>query len=551
MRKFIFGIMAAIIIVLGIGPILAGFLLQKKYEDTLAFYNAHSTNQITIKNYQRHGWSSDVTLEITLQQEQLPLYLQLTSDKLPPFTVQQHIQHGPIIYSGTKNLPTIFGWAAIQNKLFLPPVLTRYLKSIGMTEQSIHTENLISLSGNYFNYVSIPMLIMDDAENKVKWIAKNAVTEFWFFPAQHRMSGLIQAQNFLVKDVNDTLTLADVKVQFDQSLVDAVWLGSDSIDVAKLLWEAKDEEDVYLTNIHTEGFSQKNDTLVDADRKINIQELQFEDKIIGPLVAHISMNQFKFAALRDLMNAYREVMNEGEYYQGQLQQKIRLILPKLVTDDSSIQIKEFSLTAPHGNIAMHGVIKWPEDHAYTITNMRDLLTMTKVTLDIQVSKNLVTDLVQFAAALPGSIRDAASSDRLSLMDARRQMEFAQQRNFLFIQFLSEHGYISNEAEDTLLTMQKNLISADDYTKKIKELLLKKQIALIVSYQLCWQYAQVMKPYDFLEQRIEAYQKIAEKQIQGRFDNLLKRGYVKEEGENYTALLQWTAGGWTSNQIKIK
>src|SRR6185312_14767842 len=111
---------------------------------------------------------------------------------------------------------------------------------------------------------------------------------------------------------------------------------------------------------------------------------------------------------QDLIQGFQDVMNEGEYYQGQLQQKIRLILPNFVNNDSSIEIEKLSLVAPHGKITAHGEIKWPENNFDMLVDVHDLLMITNLTLDVRISKKLEADLVQFVATMPDSIRDVAS-----------------------------------------------------------------------------------------------------------------------------------------------
>jgi len=290
-----------------------------------------------------------------------------------------------------------------------------------------------------------------------------------------------------------------------------------------------------------------------TERRFNgsVRLTQFADKQVGFINVDMSFDKFNVSAMRRLLDVYQEIIEHGEIYQGQLKQKISLLLPTIVNAGSSIHLSEFDLSMPNGKIVANGVLEWPENNFLPPSHLRDLLMSAMAQLNLKVSKNLLPDLIQLAATMPDFVRDVAKPERNLLIDARNEMEFAGQRNLLFIGYFSDRGYISKQAEDILLDAQKNLIPLNEYIQAVKNLFLDRQISLVVSYQLCWQYAQIQKPYRFLTDRVVAYQQIAAKQLREQFDRLLKKGYVNESNADYVAILKWSDGRFTSNNYDIK
>ncbi len=290
--------------------------------------------------------------------------------------------------------------------------------------------------------------------------------------------------------------------------------------------------------------------IVESQIEIKIKNIEIEDKTIGPIDLQLSVNEFSLPVIQDMVAVYQDILQNREMYQGQLRQKMMTLLPKIINAKSSIQIDKLNVMLSKANVTATGRVEWPKDQFLPPSDLHDVISMAQATLEMKVAKKFLPDLIHFVSNMPDFVHDVAEPQQDMLMDVRNQIEFAMQRNASFIDYLSDRGYISGQAEDVLSDIQKDFVPMDDYAKAVRDLFLARQISLVVSYQLCWQYAQIIKPYQFLEARVLEYQRISEKQFQDIFAGWLKKGYVKEKKGDYVAILRWTAESFTSNGLRV-
>lgn len=275
----------------------------------------------------------------------------------------------------------------------------------------------------------------------------------------------------------------------------------------EIIIKARDEPDIDMHDLTVKYSSNRDSQFVNADAFMTIQAIQLEDQIMGPISMQLQLKKLNVSAIQDLIMAYHDFIREGQLYQGQLREKFSLILPSILADSS-------------------------------------------IRFEWKVPKKSVNDFIYFVSTQPEYVRDVAEPDHNLLVDVRNQMEFAMHRNEIFIDYLSDNGYVSNLTAESLIDMQKDLIPMQEYAKAIRDLFLQGKIALVVSYQLCWQYAEVINSYQFLSDRVVQYQKNAQKQIQDIFTGFIKKGYVGEKDGQYFSVIQWSPKSFTSNGIEI-
>jgi len=460
MRKIIVSTTLLIIIILAFGPYVMGLWFQKSYRDLISVYNAKDKLHLTLQNYHQGWFSSDATLLIELNPQNI-------------LTIKQQIQHGPLIYSDFS-----LGLAAIQNKIQITPEIASLLLVAGISDIKnikIESKSKVSFTGNYFNSIKIFGLSLSDNEEKWDGNIDNIAINVWIMPGQKNFNGEIVLTHFVLKD----------------------------------------EDSIFKLNLKT------------------------------------SFNNLFLPAVYDVTDTIEDYLQNGEIYQGQLKQKIVKQIPKMIRAESFIKLASLDISAASGSMQANGLANWSQHDLESMDDFRDLLMVTQAKLDVRISKKMLFDMIKTASAFPDFIRDVAQPQRESLVAARDQIEFAEHRNDIFIDFLSSNGYISKQAEDTLVDSQNKMVPLAVYTKTVKDLFLERQIPLVVSYQLVWQYAQLIKPYEFLDAKIDEFQQVAEKQIQEQFKKLLDKGYISESNGEYFAAVKWSSTMFTSNGREVK
>lgn len=552
MRKIMIGLAVFIMVVLFLGPFVVGVWFEKDYRYLISSYHSDENIHIAILDYQRHWFSSDLILEIEVNQKYLQKWIE--TEKLPnqnpKILIQQHVQHGPIILHYKQNISNILGLAALQNKIIVSPTVNTFFSLLGVSHVKLESVTFASFLGNYFNHLLISGLNISNSD--IEAGIKDITADFWIFPKQNRFTGELELTHFFVKNTDDLLSIPHVKIKLDQYLdKHDVLLGSGSINLSEILFKETDEKDIRITDLSVDGFTQADDDFLNANRKIKIKNIEIEGQLIGPVEMEVSFNQFYLPAIHDLFVSYRDVIHNGEVYQGQLRQQIAMILPKIIKPGSSINLNNLDVASADGNIKANGTFSWPEQNFLPSSSLSELIMSGQAQLELTVSKKWMAKIIHFASNAPDFIRDVAVPQKNILLNARNEMEFAIQRNAVFIDYLGDGGYISKQAEDILVDLQKNLVSMADYRKIVRDLFLDRQISLVVAYQLCWQYSQIIKPYDFLKARVNEFQKIAEQQMQEEFSRVLKQGYIIENLDEYSAKINWSSNAFTSNGLPVK
>src|SRR3990167_5852879 len=152
-----------LIAVLLTGPLVSGILFRESYSKLLSSYHSQNNVQITMVDYQRGWFNSDVTLKVVVKKDadlQNGLKtLNILTNNLPPayeFIIQQHIQHGPIMYRNIRYLPSLFGMVAIQNNFIWSSEIKSLFAEIGISGVIVKSDyDFVTYSGDYFNYFEL------------------------------------------------------------------------------------------------------------------------------------------------------------------------------------------------------------------------------------------------------------------------------------------------------------------------------------------------------------------------------------------------------------
>ncbi|MEO8401754.1 MAG: DUF945 family protein [Gammaproteobacteria bacterium] len=559
MRRLLSSVFLLIIIVIVLGPWASGRWLQQNYNHLISFYNSDGAIQVAITHYQRGWMSSDVTLTVDLQNTpELQDFLQALGAHQPlpthyQFVVQQHIQHGPIIYQHTENLPTIFGLGAIQNKIEISPELKKLIATFGIQDFSVKSENnFVSLFGNFYHHVEFLNVRGSFPNSAIKISLGNAVMNLWVQPEKRKMDGSIALENFTLADTGDFLTVPKMNLTINQQLSEGgFWLGESLIKLPEMTLTETGGKSFFIKGFQSHGSSEEIAGQLEGVRTIDIDKIQLPELYAGPIHFQFSAHKLNASAIKGIVTVYQEFVQHGEVYQGQFRRKIIALVPKIVTSGSAIKIDKFDLNAPEGQLQLNAAVFWPDANFIPPENVPDLFKTANAELKVHISKSLMKDVIGYASGMPGAVREMSQPDRPVLLKARDQMTLAVKHNTLLINKWVAGHQITKAIGDELLLMQTNLLPEAQYSAKVSEFLREKQITQSVANQLDLQYAQIQLPYLFLLGKVDEYQQAIKKQMSTQLDDFVKQGFVKEENNKYLVLFKWFEGKLTVNGRRME
>lgn len=554
MHKIMGGSLLLVILLLIFGPFAAGIYFKKNYQNILSFYNSQKNIHVDVIDYQRGWMNSDVTLAVQIDTTELRGLLNLINipvSELPStykLIVKQHVQHGPIIYSHFNNLSTLFALAAIKSEIRLPPEISSLLALIGMPDLILKSdEDLVTLTGKFCNHFAISKIHIHDPINQVNANLNDLISDLCISPKQKNIIGDLVLLDFSIEDPINSIDIKKINVHLDQYQDEyGLWIGNNSIQIPEIVMRESGKKSISINNINFAGQSHEESGITAGKRTLDIHQIEFGNKILGPITLELSADLLNAKTIHDLLNIYENIAAKGEDYQGQFRQQISMTLPNLLNPGTYFKLDKFAMNMQNGKVHMNGLIIWPKEDFFIPDDLHDFVVSAHAQLEVSISKNLMNDIIAIIASRPNIIQQVSEPDKNMLSEVRSQIDLIAQQNAILINELIADQLLTEKAAQSLISMQKELVSKNEYSDEVKQLLLTRKITLITAYQLNWQYDRILEPYHFLEDKMKEYKKSADSQLHSQFQYLLNQGYFSENVDSYTVTLKWEKSKLTAN-----
>lgn len=554
MRKSLIGFFTIVLLVLFVGPFICGIWLQQKYIELIAFTNLQGQVRVTLVDYQRGWFASDVRLMIEVEHATLqPMLDVLGAAPAAPaanyqIIVQQAIQHGPVIYHAAHDLPTWLGLAAIQNQITLSPDFTALFTALGVTHMSLKADNdFISLAGNYVNHLEFADLTLRDVEHDIDVQVNKITSRVWFWPREKRMSGLVALNKGIFKNATNSTLLDKCELTFNERLnQNNLWLGASSFSLPMLKHVRDAGLNFSLTQFNFNSTTEENAGLLDGNRTLEVAKIQLGEQVIGPLSLRISAKKLNMQAIIQALHVYKNALFDGMKTPEQLTEEISQLVPKMLVAGSEVKLEKLLLVTPLGRLQASGVVNWPLKNFTPPRTLDTLFDTAAAHVTAQMPKKMLQQIIEASAQLPIFVHQVAGSEQENLIEMTEQLQFAVQQHVLFVvELLAEHA-ITDEVANQLLLLQKQFVPMEDYSEAIKALFWAKKITLYDVYQLSFYYAQIQQPYQYLQNRASAYQNAITAQFTTQVNDLLQQGFIKQEKEDYLLSASWIDGKWQAD-----
>lgn len=521
MRKLIVGLVALMLVII-LAPWAMGIWFEHSYRQVAASFNAQDDMVVQIQEYHRGWWRSSAVVHVQIKNPDVRKFVEqsgVANAKLD-FVLQQDIQHGPLLYRYTKGLPSVFGLASIHN-----------IHSV------LNDNDLVTFSGNYFKSFYFMPVSLKAVDNQFHFIFDKGISGgVWFLPAENRMMGNVTLSDFSVTQDNYIVLIPNATLQFDQYRAPSgLWLGSVRLKLPEINVQNNDGSKINIEDLDFYTDNKESGDVIKAFNDLSVGKMDFGVEVLGPLHVQISASDLNANAILNMIAAYQKIQNEGELYQSQLQQKMSAMLPKIISEDSEIKLDSLKLVAPVGRLQISGEMNWPL-HLAPASGALLLFQESSAQANMRISQELVNKLIGYISWLP-SFRSVSPERHAELIELQKNLEMANQRNFLFISMLVHYGVLSDNNALELLGLQKADASVDEYFRVIKILFLDKKITLMVSHMLFWQYADVKHQIQVLNQALDADQLSIQQQMRNQVEAWVKAGYISKEKNDYVITIQ--------------
>jgi hypothetical protein len=513
MRKIVL-IAVVILLFLLISPWAMGIYIERLYPSVFKVYE---TSGFTVKIIQYHrGWfCSDAKILVQIQQSDLRSFLDEL--KLPnEYEFQGHIQHGPIIYRPLHGLSTLFGLASIRNT---------------SPTQNLEIADFMGFTAKHYNQIILTKIHLKYPNSLIQIALDRGESGIWLNEDLKKLHGEWHIDRLTIADDVASISLPEVIFEFDQyGPNDYYLLGNNHLHIPIVEWKEVDGKFLKVIDFKTSGYVEEKESTFSVNRQFDFQKLLIDGYSFGPMGFEITGKKINAEAVKNLFQSYLDISERGELYQSQLKQKMWMIIPTIVIQDTEIQLNHLNITTPNGKFSLQGKIQWPDP--YVPEDISELLQSMNANADLQISKKILDQWLIYAAHMPYFNQPTEELEN-AYWDTRNEMFRNMRLNAFLISSMTDEGLIADADALDLLQLQKEYATLESYQNFLQKLYLNKNILRETNYRLFVQYLAIERSLQILMDITKTQKQDTLQGMKLQWKDWVKGGYIKDVGEGYT------------------
>lgn len=538
MKKW--AIIIAIIITLSLLlflPLIFGIMIEKRNPSEFILGNSDQ-NKIKIKILKYHrGWfSSDVTAQLEISDKLLLQRLNelaLQNPRAIILTIKTHVLHGPVFYCHTQHLPSRMGLAATNLSVVIPPEQSRFFSSLGIRNDFLKSyQTYISFSGNIFHHVELgPFYFITPKQQTLRFSSLRS--DSWRYPGVKKEEGNFHLEQFTFEDGPHFLSIPKLELEFDmQEDKNGFWVGDNTLALSEIVLRNKGNKLFSATRVDLGGKTdQPSQGLLNMEKSLAIQRMQFENKSLGPFYLKISVGRLNMQAIHDLIAAYQTISERGELYESQMKEKMLMMIPGVLSPGANIKLNQLRFETKHGALNVNAELKWPMDKTTSPDSLNEFLKEARMQADFRVAKPLADELIRFLAKTL-FLEQLTAEEKLRLQAMNVYVMEEAEQNSDVIKGLFQSGLIPKKAAKNFLFLLESKVTKEFYLERVKEYYFSKQISLDVALILQMNYSNLVEDSERILQLVNQLQISAVKDAHAQIDDFIKKGLIIQHDNDY-------------------
>ena len=502
-------VLCGVIILALLAPAIDGYTAKQNYLNLIAALNQQNGGKFKVVSYQLGWGSSDAKTNISLD----------PNDPTKVITVVQHIQHGPLLHDSYSGKWSV-GQALIQSSIILPdPINTFLLGAQGATTGIFQSNTLVTFNDEFISSVSVPAInVQAPNGTQINWQGMTGTT---YMQVANKKMGHIQAKlNFTpisFQNAAATFSVDNLALQYE-AMPDAYGLldGSYSAATPSINFTST-KGNLSLANLNI------GDTFnVDAKNLFNnLTQISFENLLIGDLTINstsvkLGQNNLSPQGIIDYVNTVSRLRNSPDNMDpATLQDAVLHIFTPTTMFSENILIN-----TPTGNVVSDGKVSW----AGGLKTLEDMGKTANFVFNLRVSISLVNHILDVAAQKEVTAIQAAP-DTSNLAEGEAAVDNQ-------IDAWTKQDVISLSVGIRLKDLVKTRLAAKDFNRNVDDFVLRKDVPKEVAEPLKMAYAQI----NWAKKPAAPQAPLAPNSRVGRIKNnlqdLLQKGYVKQDKEDY-------------------
>lgn len=351
MRKYsivlLSAIAALIVIVLAV-PLCMGFWVQSRYPDILARFNTpHATFHLV--SFDRGWFHSRAQLEVTLHYAETTL----SGEPIPlaQFTIEQNIQHGPILFlrkeDGSRRW--FIARAAMQNEH-------------REDNLNFNADVLWTMSNSLDTRLNVRHILLGNERQRIE--INQLTGNINFTPSSHHFqSNVTLSSGFLYEknpdqvgtgiiDLVKVMEVHDFRTGLDIRKIKTLWMGTRHFEAEKVVFFPDVKSAVTVDNWSIDLNESQHNGLTDLNFANQIGLFAGNDLKISQVQIAFALKDMNTQLLEDIVHVFM--------YGGDFQRfKLYSLLADLFTKGMTIDLTQFRFTTDDGPVSLEAKISSP------------------------------------------------------------------------------------------------------------------------------------------------------------------------------------------------
>lgn len=551
-KTILLSVASVLAVVAIITPFLLGIAIKHSIYRIVAFYNAQNDTNVVVKEYKRGWFSSDALLYLTVKRPELHKISVIVSDNgetFPTdltFTLQEHINHGPLLIHAIPQKLLSWGMADIHHNVHLSSELAKFIHPMNVHQPIIRMKSVVEFHGALKQHLALSpfVVLFPDGESTMQFngmeldvmvepLLKDVTGHMVVDKTQLITHGLVIEMPNFIGHYNTHL------------LTSGFWGGKTEVGVPEISVHDAAGKSIALLDIHFDGFLKEHSGLLSGEKVIDIKKIEINNQEYGPLHLHFSAAGMSAQGVSLFFSEYNQFLQENHVYRGEFKDDFYNAVPKMIYPGSTIKIADFSFNTPEGNLNFSGDVYWPESLRALPQTLSDIMSVTKANSHLSVSIPLAKELsgliIDFFYVPPVDPNPARQQAR-----QQKDIQEESRRNALTIAVLVQDQQVTKAAGAQLMKLQNTNASLLDYNDTLKRLVKSKAISPNAIKILRKTYRDIVYAGMSPDQRAD----LLLQELMDKVDNWVNVGYVKNANNVYTADLVYENGVFKSNNHRV-
>jgi hypothetical protein len=297
---------------------------------------------------------------------------------------------------------------------------------------------------------------------------------------------------------------------------------------------------ISLSQIKTSATIDRSDDLLRGASQFKVEKIYIDKDVVGPLYFQINTKNLNENAVDNLVTSFKDIMERGELYRDQMQQKMLYLFPSILTPGSSFQLTDLTLKLHGGRVLIKGELVWPVKNYFVPDDLAEFMRNVDFYASVRISKKILEQFITYFSEMP-YFREMSDEDKRILLETQSDISLAMKRNGLMMMSLVLQNQMREKDATELVYLQESDLTGYGYRRHVKELFLSKQISLDTSFLLYWQYLPVLRNINMLNEQLHQYQDAVVNDFNQQLTAWIKNGYLIPSDFDYQFFISREAG----------